>query len=233
MVNQLNNIRLLSLGAGLALLGLLPASAQTPDPSDTTYVRFNTTLGNIDVLLLTHEAPLNVANFMSYVNNVNSNSNYATSFFHRTISGFILQGGNYKFTSGNLTALTANAPVAGEHGASNTNAFSNARGTLALALSTGPDSGTTSWFFNLVDNNFDGDAGGNNLDGSTGGGPFTVFGVVANSSSLAVMDAIAAVPVWNFGDPFATLPLSNYTTAQYHHAYFNPQTFDDEAAVES
>jgi cyclophilin family peptidyl-prolyl cis-trans isomerase len=206
MLNRLKNVCRLSLGLGL--LGLLTCQAQnTPDASDTTYVRFNTSLGNIDVLLLT---PLNVANFMTYVNN----GDYAGSLFHRAIPGFIIQGGNYKFSNGSLTTVASNPPtVAGEHGVANTNAFSNVRGTLTLALSNGPDSGTTSWFFNLVDNN--NATADNNLDQSAGGGPFTVFAVVADASSLAVMDAIAAVPNFDFGSPLDNLPLQNFTQADY------------------
>ena len=205
MINCLKEVRLLVIGArvwllGMALLGPVQLNAQTPDPSDSTYVRFSTTLGNIDVLLLTHEAPLNVDNFMRYVN---SNS-YNNTFFHRAIPGFIIQGGGYFWnTSTNpaqINAVTANAAVQGEPG------ISNQRGTLALALSNGPNSGTTNWFFNLADNS-------SALDGTIDGGPFTVFGVVANASSLAVMDAIANTPTYNFGDPFATLPLMNYNTA--------------------
>ncbi len=105
--------------------------------------------------------------------------------------------------------------VTGEHDPTlNPTAFSNVRGTLALALSTGPNSGTISWFFNLVDNN--NASAQNNLDQAAGGGPFTVFGVIANSSSLAVMDSIAAAQNFDFGSPFDNLPLLNYTTADYN-----------------
>ncbi len=65
--------------------------------ADTTYVRFNTTLGNIDVQLLSDEAPLTVANFLQYVDH----SDYSNSFFHRSISGFIIQGGGFNIPSDN------------------------------------------------------------------------------------------------------------------------------------
>ena len=119
----------------------------------------------------------------------------------------VIQGGEFNFVSNTISALVgANAPtVTGEHGA---NGFSNVRGTLAMALSNGPNSATDSWFFNLVDNS-------SVLDNTSDGGPFTVFGVVANSSSLAVMDAISAIPVFAYSSPFDTLPLVNFTEAQY------------------
>ncbi len=49
------------------------------------------------------------------------------------------------------------------------------------------------------------------------GGPFTVFGQVANPASLAVMDQIAAEPTYNasssFGAAFSNLPLINYNSS--------------------
>jgi peptidyl-prolyl cis-trans isomerase A (cyclophilin A) len=203
MINCLKDIRHLGLGLGLSLLGALPIEA-----TDSTYVRFNTSLGNIDVQMLSDEAPKNVANFMGYV--TGSTINYNNSIIHRSVSRFIIQGGGYNFVGNSLTPIATNPPtVMGEHGANNPNAFSNMRGTLAMALSTGPDSGTDEWFFNLADNSAA-------LDGTADGGPFTVFGVVANTGSLAVMDAIAAEQTFNYGAPFDALPLLNFTTADYN-----------------
>ena len=51
-------------------------------------VRFNTDLGVIDVVLLQNVAPLNVANFLTYVNS----GAYDASFVHRSIANFIIQG---------------------------------------------------------------------------------------------------------------------------------------------
>ena len=77
-------------------------------------------------------------------------------------------------------------------------ARSNRRGTIAMAkLGGDPDSATSQWYINLADN-------GANLDFQNGG--FTVFGEVS-AASMAVVDAIAALPRINAGSPFDSLPV--------------------------
>ena len=173
----------------LALLALaLPLAGQT--------VRFATSLGNIDVNLLPDDAPLTVANFLKYVNR----GTYINSLFHRSVPGFIIQGGGYQFIGGSISAIGQDAPVRNEF------KLSNIRGTLAMAkLGSDPNSATNQWFFNLADNSA-------SLDHTNGG--FTVFGRVANDASMAVVDAIAALPICPQGrcsSPFDELPLRNYT----------------------
>lgn len=163
-------------------------------------VRMATVLGNVDIEVLNDETPLNAANFLSYVNS----GAYNRSFIHRSEPGFVIQGGGYYVNSGGtISAIAQGAAVKGEHVRSNT------RGTLALALSQGPDSGTNQWFFNLVDNTV--------LDDTLDGGPFTVFGRVIESG-MAVVDAIAGVPVPHpaefVGTALADIPLLNYDAAQ-------------------
>ena len=78
---------------------------------------------------------------------------------------------------------------------------------------TDPNSATCQWFINLADN------GGppNNLDirntlpNGDQVGPYSVFGKVVNNTMTAV-DAIAAVPRFNAGPQFETIPLRNYTS---------------------
>jgi cyclophilin family peptidyl-prolyl cis-trans isomerase len=175
---------------------------------DPIFVRFNTNLGNIDVELFPNLSPANVANFMTYVNS----GAYTNSFVHRSVSGFVWQGGGYDVVTtssgSSVGVITPNAPVVGEH------MLSNTRGTLALALSNGPDSGTNEWFFNEVDNSAA-------LDGTADGGPFTAFGQVANTASLAIMDAISNLTIYNLtpvldpndpNSPFGEMPLYNYNS---------------------
>ena len=163
-------------------------------------VRFATSEGNIDVELLASVAPASVANFLSYANA----GSYNGSFIHRSVPGFVVQGGGYYTSGSNVEAITENAPVVGEHSVSDT------RGTLAIALSTGPNSGTNQWFFNLADNS-------SMLDGTTDGGPFTVFGSVVGTT-MSVVDAIAGLQVVDAsgGDtssPFNAVPvLPAYTS---------------------
>jgi cyclophilin family peptidyl-prolyl cis-trans isomerase len=162
-------------------------------------VRFHTDLGDIDVLLLQDIAPATVANFLGYVNP----SIYDGSFIHRSVLNFVIQGGGYKFVSGQITDLPSHGSVVNEFHVSNT------RGTLAMAkLSGDPNSATNQWFFNESDSNA---SGPNGLDTQNGG--FTVFGRITTSSGLATMDAIAAVPRYNFGTgtAFDSVPLLNYT----------------------
>jgi uncharacterized protein (TIGR03437 family) len=160
-------------------------------------VRFKTNLGDIDVLLLPGSAPRTVENFLRYMNR----KAYDNSVFHRSVPGFIVQGGGFQAALPNLPAIPADPPVVNEY------RESNIRGTLAMAkLGDDPNSATNQWFFNLSNNN------AAILNGQNGG--FTVFGRIVDSASLAVMDRIASVPVPSPGplaSPFNEIPLQNYT----------------------
>ena len=167
-----------------------------------TIVRLATAFGGMDMTtdleLYDSVAPLNVANFLSYVNS----GEYNKTFIARVAPGFVLQAGGYYVDSSNqIDHVAQNAAVAGEH------TLSNTRGTVALALSTGPDSGTSEWFINLADNT--------GLDDTSDGGPFTVFARVIEGG-MDNVDAIAALPVYDFSTAFnnnpafASLPLYDY-----------------------
>lgn len=165
-----------------------------PAISSASIVSMQTALGEIDIELFDTAAPLTVANFMNYV----TSGAYNNSFIHRSVPGFIIQGGSFTWSNAGVSAIPQNPPVVNEYDPSR----SNLRGTIAMAkLGGDPNSATSGWFFNLADNSA-------NLDFQNGG--FTVFGRVI--TGMSVVDAIAALPVWNAGGAFGNLPLINYTS---------------------
>lgn len=167
-----------------------------PAIAGATNVRMLTNLGAIDVQLLDNDAPKTVANFLGYVHS----GAYNNTIIHRSVPGFVLQGGGYSWSGSTLTKVTAGNPVVNEFSTSR----SNVRGTLAMAkLSGNPDSATNEWFVNLADNSA-------NLDAQNGG--FTVFGRVS-VVGMQVFDAIAALPVGNAGGAFTNLPLATPPTS--------------------
>lgn len=177
----------------LLLFAFAPIFAQT---TTAPTVRFKTTLGDIDVLLLPGLAPKTVENFLGYMNK----KAYDNSVFHRSVQGFIIQGGGFSAALPNLTAIPADPPVVNEY------RESNIRGTIAMAkLGDDPNSATNQWFFNLSNSN------AAILNNQNGG--FTVFGRIVDSASLAVMDRLAAVPVPSpspLASPFNEIPLQNF-----------------------
>lgn len=191
---------------------LVPLEDYFSDP-DTSVVRLTTVLGDIDIALYDQETPLTVANFKNYIDTGRyfpidpTTQMPAPIFFHRSVAGFVIQSGGYAGTvnpaePANVqpTAVLAYPSVPNEPGISNT------RGTIAMAKLDGqPDSATSQWYINLADN------GGapNNLDTINGG--FTVFGRVIRDG-MTVVDAIGALPRFNFGSPFESLPLRNFTS---------------------
>lgn len=192
-MSLIQNARLITATALLCFAALLPRAA------DATIVTFETVLGTFEVNLYDNATPRTVENFLNYV----QNGNYSDSIFHRSVSGFIVQGGGF-VTDANaqITDIAANAAVVNEP------VYSNVRGSIAMAkLGSDPNSATNQWFFNLANN-----AG--NLDSQNGG--FTVFGEVIGNG-MAVVDAIAALPTYNFGGALVNLPLQNYSATDFNN----------------
>ncbi|MCK6420913.1 MAG: peptidylprolyl isomerase [Aquabacterium sp.] len=132
----------------------------------------------------------------------------ANSFIHRSVPGFVIQGGGYTWSDAN-GAIKVPAGPAVKNEFSSTR--SNVRGTIAMAKVGGnPDSATTEWFFNLADN-------ASNLDNQNGG--FTVFGRVT-APGMAVVDRIAALQVVNGGGAFSNLPVMLLPTTGYRRENF-------------
>jgi len=159
-------------------------------PAFATNVIMQTPFGEVEIELFDEDAPETVANFLNYVND----GDYANSFIHRSVPGFVVQGGGFSFIDGAAVEIPPDPPVINEPG------ISNLRGTIAMAKRSGDaNSATSQWFFNLADNS--------DLDSTNGG--FTVFGQVTGSG-MDVIDQIAALPLWNLGSPFGELPLIDY-----------------------
>jgi cyclophilin family peptidyl-prolyl cis-trans isomerase len=142
-------------------------------------------------------APATVTNFLNYVND----GDYVNSIIHRSIPGFVIQGGGFTVEDLDIETVSTDPPVVNEFNAER----SNTRGTIAMAkLGNDPNSATSEWFFNLADNSA-------NLDNQNGG--FTVFGEVLSDLDLAPIDAIANLPWYNASSyfnqsAFTNLPLN-------------------------
>lgn len=140
-------------------------------------MRFDTTLGTFDVRLFMQAAPNYSNNLLDYADD----DSYVSTFVHRSIPQFILQGGGY-FLDPDIfhwESIDRNDPVVNEPG------ISNIRNTISLAKGEGdPDSATSEWFFSVNHNTA-------NLDNQNEG--FTVFGMVLGDG-MDVVDAIVALP---------------------------------------
>lgn len=156
---------------------------------------FNTNMGQFCIELFETQTPLTTANFLNYINS----DAYTNGIFHRSVPGFIIQGGDFKVVDG--TDEKTLAPVNTFPPINNEFKISNTRGTVAMAkLSGNPNSATSQWFVNLADNSL-------NLDNQNGG--FTVFGRVI-FDGMNVFDAIEKLPVVNLGGSLTDAPLKDF-----------------------
>jgi len=135
-------------------------------------VVLETSMGNIEIALATKEAPITTANFLSYV----EDGYFDGTIFHRIIPGFMIQGGGF---TPDGTQKTTGDPIVLE----SDNGLKNKRGTIAMARTSDPNSATSQFFINLVDNTL--------LDKSPGIDGYAVFGEVVEG--MDVVDAIGGV----------------------------------------
>jgi peptidyl-prolyl cis-trans isomerase A (cyclophilin A) len=139
-----------------------------------------TSKGEMVVELYDSYAPQTVANFYRYV----ADGFYSNTLIHRVDRDFVVQGGGYR--PGMFEKTATYAPIKLE----SNNGLSNLRGTLSMARRSQPDSATSQFFFNVVDNS-------TALDYQNASNPgYTVFGRII--SGLPVLDAINVVPVYKF-----------------------------------
>jgi cyclophilin family peptidyl-prolyl cis-trans isomerase len=142
-------------------------------------VELTTSKGKIVIELDPAKAPTTVKNFLTYVNE----GFYTDTVFHRVIPGFMIQGGGM---TANMNQKPNHAPIAIE----SSNGLKNMRGTLAMARTNNPNSATSQFFINTIDNDF------LNYKGPSNPG-YTVFGKVVEG--MDVVDAIEKVKTKNVG----------------------------------
>ena len=163
------------LSSRLSLLGVLAVVLMPAAASATTTVKLQTSVGDLTLDLDEAAKPVTVANFLRYIRD----GYYANTFVHRLPQGFVLQGGAFAINNNQTVNVSTFDPIMNEAGPFP--AYSNVKGTIAMALSgTGNNTATGSWFINLKDNN------GTDLDNlDTLNGGFTVFGhVVSDPNNL-------------------------------------------------
>lgn len=159
-----------------------------------TVMRFQTNVGTWDVELLNAAAPQTVTNFLDYADS----PVYQNLIVHRSASNFVIQAGGFTVSGGEIEVVSTNPPIQNEFSAAN----SNLRGTLSMAqLSGQPNSGTSQWFFNVVNNAF--------LDGAQ----HTVFGRVVGTG-MTVVDQINLLSRNNLSTLYSSSALNEVPLVQ-------------------
>ncbi len=172
-------------------------------------VELQTSRGDITLEIYTDQAPVTASNFLNYV----KTGFYNGIIFHRVVKDFVIQAGAYDpnlykadFASGSINLHDPafwhqpNAPINLETKAG----LKNLRGTIAMARTNDPNSATSQFYINVVDNH--------SLDPSPTNKGYAVFGRVIKG--MDVVDDIAAAQMdtdSNVTKYFQNLPLKPIT----------------------
>lgn len=163
---------------GVALTAFAQDTAMAPKAdSAQPRVKLETSLGDIVLELDAEKAPISSANFIKYADD----KFYDGTVFHRVMKDFMIQGGGYN-------AEMDEKEDGLRPGIKNEwqNGLKNVRGTIAMARRGGqPDSATTQFFINVVDNAA--------LDAARDGAAYAVFGKVVEG--METVDKIRETPV--------------------------------------
>jgi cyclophilin family peptidyl-prolyl cis-trans isomerase len=162
----------------LLCLALLPGCSTGPTGPNPVVV-MDTTMGPVKIELFQDKAPVTVKNFLAYVDD----KHYDGTIFHRVISNFMIQGGNFE---PGMRPKNTGPQIRNEAG----NGLKNTRGTIAMARTNEPDSATDQFFINVVDNSSKLDRAGRNAG-------YAVFGKVIDG--MDVVDKIKDVPTGTVG----------------------------------
>lgn len=170
--------------AGVMASTLIATSAQAQQ-STAERIQFVTSAGKFTIEVYPDAAPKSVANIKEYV----QSGFYSGTIFHRVINGFMVQGGGFdrdmkqKPTRGSV-------PLEAQNG------LKNKAGTVAMARTSDPNSATSQFFVNVVDNP--------NLDyPQPDGNGYAVFGKVVEG--MDTIERIKSAPTTAYG-PMRNVP---------------------------
>jgi cyclophilin family peptidyl-prolyl cis-trans isomerase len=156
-----------------AMVFTFGCQGETKPVKEQKMVKLETTKGDIVIELNEKAAPATTANFLRYV----QEGFYDGTIFHRVIPHFVIQGGGH---TPDMQQKPTHEPIVNEAA----NGLKNSRGSVAMARLPDPNSATSQFFINLVDNN--------NLDYAGPQKPgYAVFGKVVEG--MEAVDEIAKV----------------------------------------
>jgi peptidyl-prolyl cis-trans isomerase A (cyclophilin A) len=155
------------------------------EPEVNEIAVLETSLGVIEIELDRGEAPVTVDNFVAYV----EEGFYDGLVFHRVIRGFMIQGGGFQPDG---TWKEGHDPIGNEA----RNDLKNERGAIAMARTSDPDSATSQFFINTVDNR------GLDYPNPDGYG-YAVFGRVVEG--MDVVDTIESTPTGDRSTSFGVM----------------------------
>ena len=155
----MDNIKVVLIAIVIIILGILVwvyYPTKTPDDNinieiekmDNPTVVLKTNKGDIEIELFIDKMPITAGNFLKLA----KEGFYNETKFHRVIDNFMVQGGDPNSKGEDTSAYGTGGPgyaIADEF----VEGLSNARGTISMANS-GPNSGGSQFFINLVDNTF-------------------------------------------------------------------------------
>ena len=171
------------LGIVIAIITVASFAWAQPARAADPVVVLKTNLGVIEIQLDPTHAPITTANFLAYVDK----KFYDGTIFHRVVRGFVAQGGGM---TADGTEKQTDAPSKNEAA----NGLHNVRGTISMARTSDPDSATSQFFLNFVDNSAGKlDPGGFSPDG------YAVFGKI--TKGLDVLDKMEALAGPGDGPP--------------------------------
>ena len=174
---------MMNIAKKLFIASVLSGASLTALQANATVVLVKTSMGDFEVNLLDEHTPKTVENFLDYV----QAQDFDNSIIHRSVPGFIIQGGGYFYDTEEQAVDNVNSNSA----VINEPVFSNVIGTIAMAkLSGDENSATNQWFFNVGNNS-------SNLDNQNGG--FTVFGVV-QGDGLEILKTIEELDHYTIQD---------------------------------
>ncbi len=188
----------------------LPTISMLESPTNTV-VRFETALGDFDVEMFNTAAPNTVANFLNYVRSGRYDQTFVQRSNRTTDAGQtggigVLQAGGFAYSQvDGLSAVPTDNPVAFEQ----TGRLNQAR-TISMARTSNPNSATSQFFLNTVDNPA--------LDPANN--RFAVFGRVIQGwnvvEAIAALNRVNATTDAAFAGPFSGNFANVPVTAQHN-----------------